>query len=437
MTDEQSDRRRQAVLDRVQAEGRLPSVVAATVQNGALSWTGVAGDGGAIDAQYRIGSLTKTFTAVLVLQCRDDGLLDLDDTVGVHLPECGYPSATVRELLGHSSGMQAEPVGPWWERSPGGGVAQLLAANDGAGQVLARGTAFHYSNLGYALLGAIVGRLRDAPWSDLVDRRLLAPLGMERTSFLPTGEHAQGYSVDHFAGTLTREPHTDTGAMAPAGQLWSTLDDVARWLDFLATGDPGILVEETLAEMSRPAPFDQYGLGLRRLRDGERILVGHTGSMPGFLAGAFVDRTTRRGVVALCNATTGISTDRLALDLLAGGDPYDGERWSPSGAVPGRVAELLGLWFWGNSAHELRWSNQLLELRALATAELVDRFVVEPGRIRGVDGYLLGETLAPERDDSGELVAWECATFRFTRSPYAGTVVEPAELRVPGRPSSC
>jgi CubicO group peptidase (beta-lactamase class C family) len=412
--------RRQAVLDRWQADGRLPSIVGASVQDGALTWTGIAGDAGALDAQYRIGSITKTLTAVLVLQCRDEGLLGLDDHLGSHLPGCGYPDATLRQLLGHASGMQAEPVGAWWERSPGGGMAQLLVANDGSGQVLAPGSAFHYSNLGFAFLGEVVSRLRGERWFDVVSERLLGPLGMSRTSYQPSGEHASGCSVAHFAGTLAREPHTDTGAMAPAGQLWSTLADLARWVDFLATGQPEILAPATLDEMSEPAPFDDYGLGLRRLACGDRTLIGHTGSMPGFLASAFVDRASRAGVIALSNATTGLSTDRAAVDLMTGQDPYPGERWSPSVVIPDRVAELLGLWFWGNTAHELRWTNQQLELRTLAPAELADKFVVEPDRIRGVEGYLLGETLIPERDAQGQVTAWECATFRFTRTPYDG-----------------
>lgn len=412
------DARRQAVLDRLQAEGRLPSIVGARVSNGEVVWSGVAGAAGATDAQYRIGSITKTFTSVLVLQCRDEGLLDLDDRLGAYLPETGYPDATLRELLGHSSGMQAEPVGPWWERSAGVSSEVLLAANDGTGQVLAPGSAFHYSNLGFALLGEVVARIRGSAWSELVVQRLTGPLGLTRTTYLPTGEHALGYSVGHFDGTLTREPHTDTGAMAAAGQLWSTLDDLARWLDFLACGSDGVLGAGTLAEMREPAPFPGYGLGVRRLDNGRRTLVGHTGSMPGFLATAFVDPASRAGVIALANATTGVSTDQVALSLIEGAAPYDGEAWSPSAPPPERVVELLGLWFWGNTAHELRWSNQLLELRTLADAELSDRFVVEPDRIRGVEGYLLGETLVVRRDDEGRPVAFECATFVFTRTPY-------------------
>lgn len=428
MTTEPTPERWQAALDRAQGTGRLPSVVGGVLRAGRVVWTGSSGDTPGVGQQYRIGSITKTMTAVLVLQCRDDGLLDLDDPLGRHLPETGYRDATLRELLSHTSGMQAEPVGPWWERSPGVPVADLVAANDGTGRVLAPGVAFHYSNLGFALLGEVVARLRGDDWWSLVRGRLLDPLGMTRTSYHPEAPHAQGSSVDHFAGTRYDEPHADTRAMAPAGQLWSTVGDLARWLDLLATGHPDVIGPETLAEMARPTtPPDgtaeeDYGLGLRVLRGaGGRILVGHTGSMPGFLATAFVDRETRDGVVALTNATTGVSTDRLALDLLAGADPAHRtdpvEPWVPSAGVPDEVAELLGLWFWGNSALEIRWHNQLLEVRTLAPPELSDRFAVTPDRIVGVEGYHLGETLHVHRRANGTVDHLECTTFVYTRHP--------------------
>jgi CubicO group peptidase (beta-lactamase class C family) len=208
--------------------------------------------------------------------------------------------------------------------------------------------------------------------------------------------------------------------MAPAGQLWSTVADLARWLDFLATGRAGVLARDTLAEMVHPvAPAEDYGLGLRLLRSPDALLVGHTGSMPGFLATAFVDRATRRGVVALTNATTGVSTDRLALHLLAGADPRTAhiEPWVPSTEVPDRVAELLGLWFWGNTALEVRWSDNLLETRTLAPPELSDRYAVAADRIVGVEGYHLGETLHVHRNPDGTLSHLECATFVYTRHP--------------------
>ena len=84
----------QAVLDRYQAERRLPSIVAGVLSGPELVWTGTAGAPTDTDTQYRIGSITKTMTSVLVMQCRDDGLLSLDDPIGRFLPESGYASAS-------------------------------------------------------------------------------------------------------------------------------------------------------------------------------------------------------------------------------------------------------------------------------------------------------------------------------------------------------
>jgi CubicO group peptidase (beta-lactamase class C family) len=418
---EQTPDRWQAALDRAQRAGRLPSIVGGVIGNGTLLWTGSAGDTPGVEQQYRIGSITKTLTAVLVLQCRDDGLVELDQSLGAFLPESGYRDATLRELLSHTSGMQAEPVGPWWERSPGVSDRDLVTANDGSGQVLPPGTAFHYSNLGFGLLGQVVARLRGADWWTVVQERLLGPLGMSRTTYDAQEPHAQGSSIDHFAGTRHDEPHVDTGAMAPAGQLWSTVGDLASWLVFLAAGHPEVLARETLLEMARPVgPAEEYGLGLRLLSDARgRVLVGHTGSMPGFLATAFVDQDTREGVVALTNATTGVGTDALARSLLAGVDPASApdEPWRPSEDVPERIGELLGLWFWGNSALEVRWDSGLLEVRTLAPPELSDRFVVTPDRIVGVEGYHLGETLHVHRGADGTISHLECTTFVYTRTP--------------------
>eukprot|EP01032_Pedospumella_encystans_P026357 gene26357-29777_t len=144
-------RNRQCSCPPLEAHGRLPSVVAGVLQGGELVWTGAAG-AGSVDERFRIGSITKTVTAVAVLQARDAGLLSLDDTIGSVVPETGYRDVTVRELLAHTGGLQSEPVGSWWERSPGVDFATLVAAS---GSVSEPGE-FHYSNLGFALLGEAV-----------------------------------------------------------------------------------------------------------------------------------------------------------------------------------------------------------------------------------------------------------------------------------------
>lgn len=419
-----TDARWQAALARFQAEGRLPSVVGGVLRRRELVWCGGAGEVPAdpADTQYRIGSVTKTFVAAALLRCRDEGLLSLEDPIGRYVPETDYADATVRSLLAHTSGMQSEPAGPWWERSPGTCFPDLAARSDASGAVAGPGEFFHYSNLGFALLGEAVARIRATSWWDVVASELLTPLGMGRTTYLTQPPAAQGYSVHHFAGTLTHEPHQDTGAMAPAGQAWSTVADLARWAGFLAGGHPEVLSVETLREASRPVPpAPDYGLGLRLVAWDGGVLVGHTGSMPGFLASVFADPVTGDGCVVLANATTGLATAVVPHRLLGRGEPAPEpvpEPWTPTVRVPDAVAGVPGLWFWGNTAFELRWHNERLELHSLALQNREDVFAVAGGRVIGVEGYHRGETLHVVRRPDGTVSHLECATFVYTRTPY-------------------
>ncbi|HET9501112.1 MAG TPA: serine hydrolase domain-containing protein [Marmoricola sp.] len=436
----------QAVLDDYQAARRLPSLVAAVLESGSAAWVGTAGSASGPDVQYRIGSITKTMTAVLVLQCRDDGLLDLDDPLGRFVPESGYAGVSLRALLSHTSGMQSEPTGPWWERSAGGSFEALLAANDGSGRVLPGGAEFHYSNLGFALLGEVAARLLGRPWRDLAAERLWSPLGMTRTSYLPQGAAAQGYSVDHLRGTLAREPATDTGAMAPAGQAWSTLSDLVRFAGFLRDGHPDVLARGSLDEMaSVQAPARSYGLGLVTAPVGPPGTAwwGHLGSMPGFQSCLYVDRTSGAGLVALCNGTTGFVGPELAARITSPVTPVPRRAWLPTRDLPAWAEELLGWWFWGNSAYEARFENGLLELRDLGrggvVAERFERRTDPDGsdRIIGVDGYHRAETLHVRREPDGSVREIECATFRYCRTPYTHDAPAPGDVTAPGRPSSC
>jgi CubicO group peptidase (beta-lactamase class C family) len=420
---------RQRLLDVAQAEGRLTSVVGAVLDRYGAVWAGGAGQAPGLDGQYRIGSITKTMTAVLVVQARDEGLLDLDDPLAAHLGEVGYGEVTVRDALAHASGMQSEPRGAWWERTRGGDFAALAAANDGSGRVAPPGAWFHYSNLGYGLLGEVVARRFGAPWRTLVAERLLQPLGMRATSYLPRPGAQPGWSVDHFTGVRVHEPLTDTGAMAPAGQLWSTLADLVTWGQVLGGARPDVIRTSSLEEMQRPVTPD-YGLGLMLgLHPGGR-LVGHNGSMPGFLAALHVDPDSGIGAVVLANATTGIDPRELAVSLIEGDPDADDTRpapWRPTVAVPPEAAGVPGLWFWGNTAYDVRWHNDGLELRAMARGNVVtDRFEPVHGTLIGVSGYHRGERLDVVRRPDGSVHHLECATFVYTRTPY-----DP-EVDVPG-----
>ncbi|MHB1613932.1 MAG: serine hydrolase, partial [Actinomycetes bacterium] len=116
-----------------QVSWRAASVAAGVVRDGHVEWSGLVGTTGlpedippGPDTQLRIGSITKTFTAVTLMQCRDDGLLDLDDRLEEHLPGTGQGRLTLRRMLAHRSGLQREPDGAVWQGSQGPDRDELL-----------------------------------------------------------------------------------------------------------------------------------------------------------------------------------------------------------------------------------------------------------------------------------------------------------------------
>ncbi len=430
-------RRLVAALAAEQARGRLPSVCAAVTRDRSLVWRGSVGEATGVpglspaDLQYRVGSITKTITAVLVLQLRDEGRLSLNDPVGLHLPEVDLDGVTLRTLLAHTAGLPAEPAGPWWERVEGGTLDELVAGLAGLRAPFEPGRTHHYSNLGYGLLGAVAARLRGTSWWECVTEWVLVPLGMLRTTYDPFFPFAQGYSVDPYLGTLAEEPAADTAAMAPAGQVWSTVLDLATWADFLVTGHPDVLAAETLAEMATPQTSG-YGLGLRLLPGGSGTLAGHTGSMPGFQASLFVDRVRRTGVVVLANSTTGLRADRIGAELLAvleESEPTLPYRWRPTTEVPPAVREVAGVWHWGNTAHVFTWDGALLHSAHLNTGEHKDSYRLNGDEFVGVAGYHDGERLVVVRREDGSVSHLECATFVYTRTPYDPAAPIPGGLR--------
>ncbi len=425
-------------LARAQAEGRTPSMVTGVVRDGALVWSGGRGsvDGSVPTAgtQYRIGSITKTFVAVLVLRLRDEGRLDLADPLEAHLPGTAAADRTLLQLLSHTAGIASETPPPWWERTEGSlrpEPADLLGD-----QPLKHpaGRRFHYSNPGFALLGAMVARLRGRPFSEVLKAEVLEPLGLRRTTPMPVVPHARGWAVHPWADLLLPEPAHDAGLMAPAGQLWSTVEDLARFAAFLLDGDDRVLPASTLVEMREPvAPAGPdgsgYGLGLQT-RGGPYALVGHGGSMPGFLAGLDVAPEAGLGVVAFANATSGPDLGALVADLVAvvaTAEPREPAAWAPlPGAEPALLA-LTGPWYWGAAPFAVRLlAERHLELGTLGTRGRESRFAPgADGTWTGLDGYYRGETLTVVRDEDGQVTHLDLGSFVLTRQPYAPAAVVP------------
>ncbi|WP_031040052.1 serine hydrolase domain-containing protein [Streptomyces sp. NRRL F-5650] len=430
---------RRALTHRIavaQAEGRTPSLVAAVVRGGRTVWhgarTSVDGHGPDANVQYRIGSITKTFTAVLVLRLRDEGLLDLGDPLEKHLPGTGAGEATIAELLAHSGGLAAESPAPWWERTPGSLRPRLPDVLGEQPLLHPVGRRHHYSNPGYTLLGALVEKLRGAPWAEVLQREVLDPLGLERTSARPSAPHADGWAVHPWADVMLAEPAEDLGVMAPAGQLWSTTGDLARFAVFLTQGDDTVLDVETVREMRAPAaPAEAadvvdgaaYGLGLQlQHRDG-RLLVGHSGSLPGFLANLTIDVEDDVAAVVLTNCTSGPLIAEVGADLVrivAEAEPRIPDPWRPLRDVDSSVLELAGQWYWGTQAFALRLAaDGGVSLGPLSGRGRRSRFRANgDGSWTGLEGYYAGEVLRAVRRPDGTVDHLDLGSFVFTRQPY-------------------
>jgi hypothetical protein len=225
--------------------------------------------------------------------------------------------------------------------------------------------------------------------------------------------------------------------MAPAGQLWSTIEDLGRWATFLADPDPAVLAPRTLAEMCVPVAISDldswtagHGLGLEMTRQGERVYVGHGGSMPGYLATLWVHRPSRTAVVGFANSyglRAGRHLGRLGVRVLTAvldALPAPVTPWRPAAAPPpAELAELTGRWWWMGTELEFRADAGTGELHAGPTGWAgtpVLRFTPEgPDRWRGRSGSQDGEVLRVLRDEAGQAVALDIATFVFTRTPDA------------------
>ncbi|GGJ14903.1 serine hydrolase [Streptomyces brasiliensis] len=419
-----------------QAAGRAPSLVAAVVRGGRAVWhgsrTSVDGHGPDEDVQYRIGSITKTFTAVLVLRLRDEGVLDLGDPLEKHLPGTGAGEAMIAELLAHTGGLAAESPAPWWERTPGSLRPELSDVLGEQPLVHAVGRRHHYSNPGYTLLGALVEELRGAPWEEVLRREVLEPLGLDRTGAQPRAPHAGGWAVHPWADALLPEPVEDLGRMAPAGQLWSTTGDLARFAVFLANGDDRVLSAESVREMRTPAaPAEAadvvdgaaYGLGMQvQHRDG-RLLVGHSGSLPGFLANLTISIEDDVAAVVLANCTSGPLLSAVGADLIrivAEAEPRIPEPWRPLREVDRSVLELAGPWYWGTYGFALRvTADGLVSLEPLSGKGRRSRFRANgDGTWTGLEGYYAGEVLRAVRRPDGSASHLDLGSFVFTRQPY-------------------
>jgi CubicO group peptidase (beta-lactamase class C family) len=423
-----------------QREGRVPGLAAAVVRGGELLWFAGIGTGetGARrtpgpDDQYLIASNTKTFTAVMVMQLRDEGRLTLDDLLGDHLPDVPH-AVTIRQALAHVSGMQREPLGDIWDTLDQPDAASLMRGFAEAERVGRPHTRWHYSNLTYAVLGQVVEKLDGRPWFESLTARLLQPLELSRTTVGFDGRgHVTGYYVPPFDDVPRPEPVLEMKAMAAVGGLASTSHDLARWSAFVASPDPEVLSPDTMEEMCQPqvlTDVDRWtaGMGLgffvHRSPSG-RTWVGHDGGMPGHVTAVLTHRESGTGGIVLMNSTSSPDPTALAVklaDRVVDEVPSDDEPWRPGTSVPEELTGVLGRWFSEGQGFTFSVREGRLEARqdsAPATRK-PSVFVAEgPDRYRTESGRERGEALRISRDEAGRVERLHWATYLFTREPLA------------------
>jgi CubicO group peptidase (beta-lactamase class C family) len=419
------------LLQERQAE-RLPSVAAAVVQKGEQIWANAVGtadydDGreATPDTQYRIGSITKTFTATAIMQLRDEGALDLDDRLEQHVAGIANGTPTIRRMLCHLSGLQRE-AGEMWVDGVSPTEQELVASMSDVEFVLGPAQSHHYSNLAFALLGQVVAQKSGLPYTQYVDESIIRPLGLTRTTWTPQQPKAQGYLVDEYARTVWKEPETDLGGTTAAGQLWSTVEDLGRWATFLARGADGVLGEKTNEEMWFPQvmyfPHDWvlgWGLGLMLFNHEGTIYGGHGGAMAGHLAGVYIDRKTQTGAATLTNAGTGGDMDLLAVSLAAKAKelwPEPIEPWRPEEPPPDDVRPLLGRWWSEGSEFVFWWEGGALKAKVAGTP---------PGRgettfERAGDGWraAAGRERGERLRVDGDRLIWSGYAFTRAQEPF-------------------
>jgi CubicO group peptidase (beta-lactamase class C family) len=291
-----------------------------------------------LDTTFHWASITKTFTAIAIMQLRDRGLLKLDDPVLKYVPELAavhdpwgpVGAITIRQLLTHSGGFRSA-TWPWggdqsWQPFEPTRWSQIVAMMPYTEVMFKPGSRFSYSNLGFVFLGQVIERLTGDPYGVYIDKNILKPLGMYRSYFNRSPyyllkDRSASYVLS--AGKLTEQRFDfDTGITVSNSGLNAPLPDMLNYLKFLL-GDPAqapiydqVLNRSSLEEMFQPElkvsshdpsnpngpdEQDSIGLGFFIREDHGRRFIGHAGDQNGFLSHFYLQPETRSAYIVNFN----------------------------------------------------------------------------------------------------------------------------------------
>ena len=439
---------------------RIPGVALGVIHDQELAWFGGFGaadlDSGRKPDQHsiaRVASVTKTFTMTSIMQLRDKGLLALDDPLVEHIPEFASVGAhadpvvgvTLRRLLTHRSGLVTEPPTQGWGTLNFPSREEILDKLPTTGIVIAQDSAFKYSNLAFALLGEVVHRLSDMPYTEYVLANIIKPLGLECTVFDLTAELRPhffvGYNPTPYQDRPERAPYAHLNGLTAAGQLHSTVNDLAKWISFQfgAAGDEqvnsshtAVLNGRTLAETHRPQYIESdwsagQCLGWRATRIGNRVYHNHGGGIHGFGTQVWFNIPSRTGVVVLINMWPPHGGLELASEVLE--MILDADESTPSlpeqptlEPTPDALKRFLGYYYADPGLHvNIEYRDGKLRLAghggasyALhAPAELEPTDKPNEWLVHG--GRAAGETAVFAFQPNGDVLSYELGAFVFRK----------------------
>ena len=310
----------------------LPGVVVGVVSDQDLVWAkgfGFADTAAKLPVtpatKFRMASHSKLFTAIAIMQLREEGKLRLDDPVAKYLPWFKAKPAgdddgpiTIEQLLSHSSGLQREAGDHWtsFEFPTSDELRKLYADRQAA---FAPSVRWKYSNLAYSVAGMIIEQVSGERWADYVDRNIFKPLGMLATS---VDKNVPGLAVPYGRrmpdGSREVLPFVDARGMASATGVTSNLEDMAKFVSAQfrrgPRGGAQIVSTGSLREMHRVRSVEENwtsgtGLGFDITRIKDRTYVGHGGGYPGNTTQTLIQLDDKMGVVVLTNTNDSNPSD--------------------------------------------------------------------------------------------------------------------------------